>query len=452
MFRFKRGLRAIKNCLNSSGRNLKALINQAGTNNKDAINQMNIFITSMNAQLKPKLVLEDDQLYNQLLNDVFGYSSEVDNSKKESSSSENDKVEQNQDFKKHIEQAFINLRLIRNDEQLNKVVELNEQIESRLGVAMIGNSAVGKSTIWRLLIETLRIEQQEKKGSKMFNFQIINPKSISRDQLLGYMDKDSNEWIDGIFSMKARELFLNSQNLNVKNFLIFDGDIDPNYIEALNSVLDDNQVYTMPTGERIDFDMSKISLLFETTSLKFASPATISRLGIICVSRIKCEYFLSKQLKELKVDKQFNLDDLARSLTQVPLEYKLSKCRSIITTIKYSLNNQLDLKRLSQTKFELEDLNTDDQSNSNFFITKSRSKTVKYCKMLMKENEHFILFGDKGSGKHHLLKHIGQLDNEFCLSIDCVAKLNTSQVLKKLKKYCTLVNQGMNKIIRSPTG
>ena len=59
-----------------------------------------------------------------------------------------------------------------------------------------------------------------------------------------------------------------------------DGDIDPEWIESLNSVLDDNRLLTMPSGERIQFGPN-VNFLFETHDLSCASPATISRMGMI---------------------------------------------------------------------------------------------------------------------------------------------------------------------------
>jgi dynein heavy chain 2 len=66
----------------------------------------------------------------------------------------------------------------------------------------------------------------------------------------------------------------------VHSWIICDGDIDTEWIESLNSVLDDNHLLTLPTGERISFG-SNVNFIFETSDLSFASPATVSRMGMI---------------------------------------------------------------------------------------------------------------------------------------------------------------------------
>jgi dynein heavy chain len=50
----------------------------------------------------------------------------------------------------------------------------------------------------------------------------------------------------------------------------------------MNSVMDDNKLLTLPNGERIRL-ASHVKLLFEVADLQYASPATISRCGMVFV-------------------------------------------------------------------------------------------------------------------------------------------------------------------------
>lgn len=81
------------------------------------------------------------------------------------------------------------------------------------------------------------------------------------------------------------------------SWIICDGDIDPKWIESLNSVLDDNHLLTLPTGERINFG-NNVNFIFETDHLKFASPATVSRMGMIFLNNedINIQSLLNKWL------------------------------------------------------------------------------------------------------------------------------------------------------------
>ena len=51
-------------------------------------------------------------------------------------------------------------------------------------------------------------------------------------------------------------------------WIIFDGDIDPMWIESLNTVMDDNKVLTLASNERIALT-KQMRLLFEISNLRF---------------------------------------------------------------------------------------------------------------------------------------------------------------------------------------
>jgi dynein heavy chain len=59
-----------------------------------------------------------------------------------------------------------------------------------------------------------------------------------------------------------------------------DGDIDPEWIESLNTVMDDNKVLTLISNDRIPLSAA-MKLLFEIENLKNATPATASRAGVL---------------------------------------------------------------------------------------------------------------------------------------------------------------------------
>lgn len=62
--------------------------------------------------------------------------------------------------------------------------------------------------------------------------------------------------------------------------MILDGPVDTLWIESMNSVLDDSKLLTLQNGDRIALS-SNVRLLFEVNDLGCASPATVSRAGMI---------------------------------------------------------------------------------------------------------------------------------------------------------------------------
>ncbi len=68
-----------------------------------------------------------------------------------------------------------------------------------------------------------------------------------------------------------------------RQWIIFDGDVDPEWVENLNSVLDDNKLLTLPNGERLSLPPN-VRVMFEVQDLKYATLATVSRCGMVWFS------------------------------------------------------------------------------------------------------------------------------------------------------------------------
>ena len=77
----------------------------------------------------------------------------------------------------------------------------------------------------------------------------LNPKSISMRELMGHFDETSREWTDGIMTHAMRRSARDSSGRRV--FITFDGPIEPDWVENMNSVLDENKRLNLVTGETI---------------------------------------------------------------------------------------------------------------------------------------------------------------------------------------------------------
>uniref|UniRef100_A0A674EYS7 Dynein axonemal heavy chain 17 n=1 Tax=Salmo trutta TaxID=8032 RepID=A0A674EYS7_SALTR len=209
----------------------------------------------------PKIVMDDSPVFLGLIGDLFPA---LDVPRK-----------RNLDFEKVVKQSVLDLNLQAEDSFILKVVQLEELLAVRHSVFIIGNAGTGKSKVMRSLNKTY---QNMKRKPVIVD---LDPKAVTCDELFGIINPATREWKDGLFSCVMRDLALISHD--GPKWIVLDGDIDPMWIESLNTVMDDNKVLTLASNERIPLN-STMRLVFEIKDLRTATPATVSRAGILFIN------------------------------------------------------------------------------------------------------------------------------------------------------------------------
>ena len=246
------GLRAVKSVLVVAG---------AFKRQEPDIDESALLMRALRDFNIPKIAREDQIVFNGLLNDLFP---NVDPPRKV-----------DMDLENAVHKACGALHFWPDENFKLKVVQLEEMLAIRHCIFIMGPPGAGKSSCWKTLVQARKLR---KSITKVVD---INPKAVSTEELYGYISMATREWKDGLLSKVMRELG-QIPNDNSK-WILLDGDLDANWIESMNSVMDDNRMLTLASNERIPLK-SHMRMIFEIRDLKYATPATVSRAGILYIS------------------------------------------------------------------------------------------------------------------------------------------------------------------------
>lgn len=260
------GLRALKSVLVSSGSLKRTRIQLGGgAAAEEAYLEPQILVQSIRETVSPKLIKDDVARLIQVQETDFPGVEYIPADMTELGTA--------------IRKVTKARNLTPSDAWMTKILQLYQIQRIHHGVMMVGQSASGKSEIWDVLLQALHnVEGIEGMCH------VIDPKVMSKEALYGSLDSTTREWTDGLFTATLRKIVDNLRGEDSKrHWIIFDGDVDPEWVENLNSVLDDNKLLTLPNGERLSLP-SNVRIMFEVESLKYATLATVSRCGMVWFS------------------------------------------------------------------------------------------------------------------------------------------------------------------------
>ena len=273
------GMRAVKSVLTMAGK----LYRQDRNAEEESL-----LLKAMCDSNLPKFLKNDIPLFNGIINDLFPRLEVKDII--------------NEQLIDAIKETMNKNNLQECDSFIDKTVQFYQTSNIRHGVMIVGETGTGKSAILETLVGSMAILKDTVHVYK------LNPKSVTRGELFGWNDEYTNNFNHGIVS----KLVTNALEIEgtEKRWFLFDGPVDADWIENLNTVLDDNKMLCLPDGKRLKLP-NYISMVFEVENLSEASPATISRCGMIYLDSGSLDPFLvfsswKNILFEELVDTQFD--------------------------------------------------------------------------------------------------------------------------------------------------
>ncbi|KAJ3226918.1 Dynein heavy chain 6, axonemal [Clydaea vesicula] len=281
------GMRAVKSVLIMAG---------ALKRSSPDLSEEIVLIRSLRDSNLPKFLAEDVGLFKGILNDLFPGVKIIE-----------------QDFGKFVEimrEVLLKKNLEVVDSFNTRIIQLYETMKIRHGVMLVGPTGGGKTTNYEVLQETLNVIHERYPSSEFQKVKtwVINPKCVNMTELYGEFNLATMEWKDGLIGSIFRAQV--ADDTPDEKWTVCDGPVDALWIENMNTVLDDNKLLTLINGERIKMN-STMHMLFEVADLAVASPATVSRTGMVYMDTADLGWrpFVKKWIRELSAHISMELKD-----------------------------------------------------------------------------------------------------------------------------------------------
>jgi dynein heavy chain len=241
------GLRSIKSVLVVAGQLLRAEVAAAGAQSAASSGrdhqrrlEADVLFRALRDFNVPKILSRDLPVFLALLTDLFP----------------GDAPERRRDarFERCIAEAAREMGLIPDEEFVLRVVQLSELLAIRHCVFLMGPTGCGRTEARAVLARALQKGVPVRPGidppiandylrpnnGKRVTVREIDPKAVSTWELYGSVNPSTREWRDGVLSSAMRDMASSSPEAGPQ-WLVLDGDLDANWIESMNSVMDDNR-------------------------------------------------------------------------------------------------------------------------------------------------------------------------------------------------------------------
>jgi len=312
------GMRAVKTVINAAG-----LLKRA----EPQANEYTLLLRALQDVNRPKFLVEDLTLFEGIISDLFpGVPAPV---------------REYGTLVESINQSCRDQRLQPVDSFTAKCIQLYETSVVRHGLMLVGPTGGGKTCCLRVLQQAMTdIAKSDTPGTfEKVKVSTLNPKSVTMGQLYGNFDENTHEWTDGVLANMIRQNV--QEDTPDKKWIVCDGPVDALWIESMNTVLDDNKKLCLVSGEIISLDNS-ITMMFEVEDLAVASPATVSRCGMVYLepgalgTQVLCDSWLpTLHPKFAQFSKRFG--DLFESLTLPALTFVRRNCAEPVPTVDGNL-------------------------------------------------------------------------------------------------------------------
>ncbi|XP_073531710.1 dynein axonemal heavy chain 5-like [Phyllobates terribilis] len=184
-------------------------------------------------------------------------------------------------LQKEIERAILlkseENKLFPHSPWLSKVKQLFNLSQVNSGVIVAGPPASGKSSCIRILIQALN-HIQVSSGEASHKIVKIHPMSVDNGTLMFGGHNASHMWQDGVISCLWKKAIRNRCN----SWLWIDGPLNSSWADNFNSVLGPENVLQLNNGDYLELP-ENLKLIFETTGLQTASPATLTKAGVLYI-------------------------------------------------------------------------------------------------------------------------------------------------------------------------